>query len=227
MASYSKILFIIIPGLLLGAPGCLGDKSDDSAWRPEEEVILEDVEWISQKNPFGRSNNCGPTALEMAWAYLEGETPTLDPGVYETILWMDENIPSYGGVRTDHRGSPSTRSELADTSFGYLHLQAAVFGTDGESIGGLEGLYRELMEGRPVLITTWAQTRWVEDDVDQEVMTNDDVRHYMVLVGLTPTHVVFHDPGQDLVDYGAYRYFTAESFLAEGWDRNGGVRFPE
>ncbi|MFA6387821.1 MAG: C39 family peptidase [Patescibacteria group bacterium] len=181
-------------------------------WRPETEVILDDVLWISQAPP---SLDCGPTTLEMAWAFLDGEIPTYDPGVIDIMAWMDEHVDTYDN------GGLTNMVELAYTSLWYLQLPAEAFGDDlCISIGGLEGLYNELLLGKPVGFSSYGQ----EANASTAEMTADGTGHAMLLVGMTPTEIVVHDSSQSS-DFGAYRRFSIESFDRVGWNSHGGVRF--
>ena len=156
----------------------------------------------------------------MVIAYIAEETPTF-PEVVKMISWMAENVSGYEGTGEQFQGSPTNRAQMEYTSLEYFGLTAEAFGEDtDDSISGLEGLWNELHSGLPVFITTYSQ----ELEMGEE-MTDEGINHDMLLVGMTLTQVIFHDPGLRTTSDGAYRVFSIESFDEAGWNYHGGIRF--
>ncbi len=208
---------------LLSLFACANNGADDSAdsssmdWRPEHTVQL-DCPWISQ-NPSATSStyNCGPTSMVMAVACIDGTTPTYGD-VLNTIIWMDENIGAYGGVGTDGNGSLTNTVELAEVANNYFKISAETFGLS-DGVLSLEDMYYDLDRGIPIVLAVRYQ-----GDNTTDVMEYTS-GHYMVLTGMTSTHIVVNDPGPFDEELGKNHAYTIESFL-DTWQNAGIELFP-
>lgn len=188
---------------------------DVEPWRPPTEIVL-DCAWLSQQVDGGSTLNCGPTSLVMAAACLDGRMPDANE-IVDVITWMDETIDSYGGVGTDNHGSYTTTEEMAQTAQGYYGLPAQDF-TRWHNTAAPEDLYEDLASGVPTLIATY-----VQGENDTDTLYRGTIGHFMLLVGMTPTHIVVHDPGQRDATLGTFHAYTISSFL-DAWQNDAGVR---
>ncbi len=183
-------------------------------WRPEEETILS-CPWLSQEvvGDTETTLNCGPTSVVMAAACIDGFMPE-SQDVVDVIDWMDENIDSY------NYASVTNTVQLSETAVGYYGISAEYFSRFSQSVepSSLRELDEDLRSGVPTLIATYSQTGNSSD------VMQDGGGHFMLLVGMTPTHVVVHDPAPWDATSGAFRRYTIESFLEE-WQSDAGVRF--
>lgn len=189
-------------------------------WRPEAETIL-DCPWQSQE-VVGQTEttlNCGPTSVVMAAACIDGFMPETQE-IVDVITWMEENINSYNGTGEDNRGSYTNTVQLSETMEEYYGISAEYFSEFSESVepASLQDLEEDLQSGVPTLIATYSQS-----GNETDVM-RDGGGHFMLLVGMTPTHIVMHDPGPWDAASGAFHQYTIESFRQE-WQSNAGVRF--
>ncbi len=181
-------------------------------WRPETTVQL-DCPWLSQERNADESTlNCGPTSLVMAAACINHTIPTYTD-VIDLISWMDENDESYGGVSGDYSGSNTNTVQITDAANAYFDLSAERF----YETTTLNGMYDDLADGVPVVIAVHSQ-----GDNATDVMASGG-GHFMLLVGMTPTHIIVNDPGPYSSELGANHEYTIESF-EETW-QNAGVRF--
>lgn len=216
--------FIFCIAALASVAGCgqegLAITDPDLTWRPEKEIVL-DCAWLSQEpSDTARTLNCGPTALVMAAGCIRGYAPEYNE-VVDLITWMDEYIPSYNGVGVNDKGSYTNIHQLEEAAEGYYGLPSKSFfdpmipGT-AYSLQTISSLYANLKNGLPVIVGVGVQ---VGNGTD--VLTNaQGVWHFMLLVGMTPTHVVLHDPEPWDASYGRYREYTIESFI-KTWGKYG------
>ena len=181
-------------------------------WRPRNTVEL-DCPWISQQPTEDASTlNCGPTSLVMAAACVNQTIPTYDD-VIDTITWMDENVETYDGSGEDNNGSSTNTVELEEVGNEYFDIPSERF----YHILTLQSLNEDLESGVPVLVAVDAQ-----GDNATDVMEGGG-GHFVLLVGMTPTHVIVHDPGPYSASLGEGHEYTIDSFL-DTW-QNAGVRF--
>jgi len=191
------------------------------AWRPTEDVLVQ-CPWVSQEysaDARDYTQNCGPTTLVMAAACMNGTTPVTQD-IVNVIHWMDHNVPTYDGSRPDFHGSPTSLDELSQTIEGYYGISADEYGMS-YGTDGLAGLYEDLQSGIPVLIFTEYQ-----EDNETDVMDGNG-GHFMLLVGMTPTHIIVNDPGPWDAQYGANKSYTIDSFEQEWLAGNAGLRFQD
>lgn len=185
--------------------------STPEPWRPETPIQL-DCPWLSQERNADESTlNCGPTSLVMAAACINRTTPNYTD-VVDLISWMDENDETYGGTGDDYAGSNTNTVQLTDAANAYFNLGAERF----YETATLNDMYDDLASGVPVLIAVHSQ-----GDNATDVMDSGG-GHFMLLVGMTPTHIVVNDPGPYSPELGANHEYTIESF-EETW-QNAGVR---
>ena len=161
--------------------------------------------------------NCGPTAILMASACITGGSLGYDGDeITALISWMDDNIPTYDGVGEDYNGNNTNIDELATTASSYLGIEAEAF-----SSGSLDALYAQLYAGRPVVVAV--PTQGSNNDPSDVMVAG--YGHFMLLVGMTPTHVILNDPGRSASSNADHRDYTIESFLTY-WEGSG-VSFGE
>lgn len=193
--------------------GTVGDE-----WRPTSDKSVA-CPWLPQVPPGDWTNtvNCGPASLLMAISSLTGSPAS--PGkqdIIDLITWMDENVDSYGGVGTNYNGSITTTEMLTSVANNHFSFEARrmVHGT-------LEDLYDQLVAGRPVIVATYTQGT---NNAPSDVMVSGGAGHFMLLVGMSGTHVFLHDPGRSAATNGKNRNYTIESFL-KNWQGHAGVVF--
>ena len=181
---------------------CAGCQEEN--WRPEVPAQL-DCGWLSQQ-PFEGANtlDCGPTTLVMAAACIDGYAPEYNE-VVDLMAWMESHV-GYTGNFTN-----TVMLETAANS--YYDLRAQKF----YASLNLEGMYEDLLSGVPILVGVRSQ-----GDNTTDIMELGNW-HFMLLVGMTQTHVIFNDPQPYEREIGENRSFTIESFQ-ETW-QNGGVQF--
>jgi hypothetical protein len=184
----------------------------DDGWRASSTVLL-DCGWLAQSPPGDWDNtvNCGPVSLLMAESCLSDFAPTAADTI-DLITWMDANVSTYGGTGSNHNGSLTNTSQLAEAWSGYFARSA-----ERRPGATLESVYDELAAGRPVIVTTLTQAT---NNAPSDAMALTGAPHFMLVVGMTPTHVVMHDPGRSQSANGEDRYFTIESFH-DTWSRQG------
>lgn len=197
---------------------------EDDGWRPSSETRLT-CPWLPQVPPgdWGTADpadphtlNCGPTSLIMASACMnDGGTPGSDD-IVSLITWMDDNISSYGGVGVNNNGSATTSDQIVSASEGYFGIDAVSF-----SATSLSTLNDELASGQPVVVATYTQG---SNNYPSDVMVAGGAKHFMLLVGMTQTHVVLNDPGRSASSNGENREYTIDSFYPN-WQNNAGVSF--
>ncbi len=182
------------------------------AWRPETTVQL-DCPWLSQERDAEESTlNCGPTSLVMAAACINRTTPSYE-NVIDLISWMSENDETYYETGENYSGSYTNTVQLTNAGNEYYKLSAERF---YETVM-LNDMYDDLASGVPVLIATYNQGENASDVMD------GGGGHFMLLVGMTSTHIIVNDPGPYSADLGESHEYTIDSFEAN-W-QNAGVRF--
>ncbi|MFA5945967.1 MAG: C39 family peptidase [Patescibacteria group bacterium] len=192
------------------------------AWRPTEDVLVQ-CPWVSQEysaDAMDYTLNCGPTTLVMASACMNGTTPVTQD-IIDVIHRMDDNADDYAGSGENLHGSLTNLDQLTQTMEGYYGISAEKYGMS-YGTDGLAGLYEDLQNGIPALIITRGQ--W---DNETDIMQDDGGGHFMLLVGMTPTHIIVNDPGPWDAQYGANKAYTISSFETEWLAGNAGLRFSE
>jgi hypothetical protein len=191
----------------------------DDGWRPTAAVRLE-CPWLPQVPPgdWTTTMNCGPASLLMAEACMRGGAPG-GGDIIDLIDWMDANISTYAGVGAGHSGSATSTTQLVATADGYFGLAA-----ERKTGLRLQDAYAELAAGRPVIVTTLTQSG---NDHPSTTMSSRGAPHFMMLVGMTPTTVILHDPGRSASLNAEDREFSITSFHAT-WSLQGNaaVTFP-
>jgi hypothetical protein len=191
----------------------------DDGWRPTAAVRLE-CPWLPQVPPgdWTTTMNCGPASLLMAEACMRGGAPG-GGDIIDLINWMDANISTYAGVGSGHSGSATSTTQLVATADSYFGLAA-----ERKTGLRLQDAYAELAAGRPVIVTTLTQSG---NDHPSTTMSSRGAPHFMMLVGMTPTTVILHDPGRGASINGEDREFSITSFHAT-WSLQGNaaVTFP-
>ena len=197
-----------------------GGRGED--WRPSESILVDCAwlpqvppgRWPTRDQPTPSTANCGPTSLAMAVRCIQGGSPS-EQDTVDIIEWLDVNVPEYQGVGIDNNGSWTNTVMLKEASSEMFSIAADQFWAFS-----LQEAYAELVAGRPVVVATYTQG---SNDDPSDVMGPGD-KHFMLLVGMTSTHVLLHDPGRSAASNGANRDFTIESFQMY-WQGYAGVKF--
>ena len=204
-----RYLLFILSVIMLFSFSC----GDD--WRPEFAVIV-DCDWLSQQPEDGLNpnKNCGPTVLVMAVACIEKYQPEYDE-VNALIDWMGDNVDSYDDIGEND----TSISQLEEAAKGYYGIFADSFYETSSllDLTSLLDLYGDLQRGFPVLVAVPSQKGNATD------VMKEGNGHFMLLIGMTPTHVILHDPGPWDASLGRAHEYTIDSFDAL-WNR-AGIRF--
>lgn len=188
------------------------ENMEEDTWRPTEDVRLN-CPWLSQQlyEDSQPNSDCGPVSLIMAAACVDGRLPVRNDELFSIIEWLDMNVDGYDSRGEGTGTNPRTISKVA----GYLY--GLMTNTFFDSLTVRE-MYENLQWGMPIIVSVRSQQGNATD-----IMRSNGGSHFVLLVGMTPTHVVIHDPLPWDINLGRDREYTIESFLST-WQEQG-VRF--
>lgn len=213
MFSSTKCLCSIAIVIFFAA--CVGDINDkqEKNWRPDVRILLE-CPWISSSN---LDRGGGPASLVMAAAYIYGYRP-IQNDISDLITWMMSENKGGGGFYNSS-GDNMTLFQLSKVARQYYNLTPRIFQNYPVEGVPFEEIYEGLIRGSPVLVRIMCQT---DNLVNQ---ANEGCWHYMLIVGMTPTHVVVNDPGFIDGNLGYNRLYAFESFLGQWSETGSGILF--
>ncbi len=190
------------------------------AWEAKaEEILLQGVPFKTQSPPgdWQHNLNCGPTSTVMLGSYYLSHEPTVES--VETVLdWLyTQQMISPQANAEYYDGNVTSISQLEKILIQYYGVGATV----RQNKKDLDFIRRQLLKQNPVIVGVNIN------------MSSLQFGHFMVVVGLTDTQVVVHDPGKTL---GGYKRYSLSSFLSS-WATsnyatlvvrsNGGVWYPD
>jgi hypothetical protein len=175
---------------------------------PSGDIIVSNVPWFSQiaeaQTPdWSKARTCGPACS----AYLDRHHSHSTTSMKEVSDFIHAAFPGYGGWNN------------GDGSYTTFDMNAAFLRSKGFTVTRVEKadfqtLKAELAAGRPVFV--WAETQGGNSTSNMV----DGADHFMLVVGITPTDIVVHDPGRSTEAQGRYRHYSLASFLAI-WKQKG------
>jgi len=147
--------------------------------------------------PEPSTHNCGPTSVLMTAAYYLGFTPApqhiKDLDDWTVFVGMFTSVNGYNGNNTN-------ADQLVRLAKEYYGFQSVTKYNDGNS--SIDLLRQSLGDGNPVIVGV---------KID---MTTTKGGHFMVLIGMTDTNVIVHDPGHSENNGGKHESYPIPQFLA-------------
>jgi len=180
----NKVLLLVIAAALVGEV-----KAD--------EIFLEGVPFKTQSPPgdWQHNLNCGPTSSVMVGAYYQGEEPNVQ-SVEDVLDWLYSQgmiTPQANGEYYD--GNVTSLVQLEKILLQYYGLGSTI----RQNKKDLDFIRQQLLKQNPVIVGV---------NINMSAL---QFGHFMVVVGLTDTQVVVHDPGKTL---GGYKRYNLSSFLS-------------
>lgn len=202
----------------------------------QAQVLINSVPWISQVPPsigkvlppyetisetdWYNTANCGPASYLMVESVF-GSYPLNNDNSEECIKalvkWLDEHIsendysPTKESPEFYYWGAPISVYKLAETA------QKRGLGASVITTRSLDGLWKELKKGHPVIVRVLFQSNTNNSDL----MKVSKYGHYMLLLGMDEESVYLNDAGKppeyrdyaENHNYGRYRKYDINSFL--------------
>lgn len=161
------------------------------------------VPWVSQLGDcpsWARTKTCGPVAVAMAATYLLGGDLNVRIATY---------LSEY--LKQEACGEPTNNVEWKLLAGQERIAARDVFGWTAQE------LVQTLQAGHPVVASIYTQDTSTSERLDIRAR----VPHAMLIIGITPTSIIAHDPGRTKAEDGASVEFELDHFL-EAWQSASG-----